>query len=44
LNIYQTPDDTSALILPTDNVKAYGFTLLLFDGIKLALYTLYFGK
>lgn len=43
LNIYQTFSDTSDLELKEDD-EQWGLVLLIFDSVKLALYTLYFGK
>jgi len=44
LNIYQTFKDTSKLAEAGEEYDTWGVTLFLFDSIKLALYTLYYGK
>jgi hypothetical protein len=44
LNIYQTSGDTSTLQAEGQVIDAYGYTLLVFDIVKLVMYTVYFGK
>lgn len=44
INIYQDYSDTSALTEAGEVVNSPGKTILIFDGVKLALYTIFFGQ
>lgn len=43
LNIYQTLSDTSAIAAAGEEVSSGPFIIFVFDCVKLALYSLYFG-
>ena len=44
LNTYQTPGNTKYLKEAGVETNNYGLTLLIFDSIKLSLYTIYYSK
>lgn len=44
LNVYQTFGDTSALAETGEKIDSKGRYVLIFDTVKLILYTLFFGK
>jgi hypothetical protein len=44
LNTYQSYGDTSALSEAGEEVESKGTTILIFDAVKLALYTIFFGQ
>lgn len=44
INIYQTASDTSALSDAGMTIESKGRTVLIFDGVKLALYSIFFGQ
>ena len=44
LNIYETSGDTEILQEREIPFDSFGYTLFIFDIVKLILYTLYFGK
>jgi hypothetical protein len=44
LNTYQTPGNTKYLKEAGVETNNYGLTLLIFDAIKLSLYTIYYSK
>ena len=44
LNVYQTFADTSALTDAGEKIESKGRNVLIFDAVKLALYTIFFGQ